>query len=98
MTSPLANQISGICAVRIETLHFCICRILFLRRLSWLTTTKLSAQIIILSFLLLLTITVIITVIMAANIVTMEDVKSWLSTVGFEQYGQTFEGMLFYQQ
>ena len=35
---------------------------------------------------------------MAANIVTMEDVKSWLSTVGFEQYGQTFEGMLFYQQ
>lgn len=30
---------------------------------------------------------------MAENIVTVEDVKAWLSTVGFERYHQTFEGM-----
>ena len=33
---------------------------------------------------------------MAANFMSVEDVKSWLTEVGFERYRQTFEGMLTY--
>ena len=33
---------------------------------------------------------------MAANVMSVEDVKSWLSEVGFERYCQTFVGMLTY--
>ena len=33
---------------------------------------------------------------MEANVTPMEDVKSWLSEVGFERYCQTFEDMLTY--